>query len=206
MADSTQLLCETAQYLLPTIDTVLDTLEMLEYIITTNDPIITPKSTTTVFQNSLQSMIDDFGPERPKFANRLPLVMAYGLAILTALMQRLALGRESLYSMQEDRLGSFAQHLLTTYTSIIKRPVIQYCTALHKVIKPEKKFYSFFTNESDQNLIHYYVAGAASTVYGSLGDSDKVVMPDNDFDSMESLQPQFNPASYEADWDVLVTQ
>jgi len=193
--DSAYLLCTHSQNPLPTIDAVLDTLEQIEYIITTNDPIVTPKSTTTVFHNSLQSFVSDFGPERPKFATRLPIVMSFGLKVLNALLQRLNVCGQSLFTIQEDRLASYAEHLLGTYSSLIKRQVMEYCTALHAVIKPEKRFYNYFSEESDKNLIHYYVAGASGGVYGSLGNTGRVVMPETDVDYMEPEPSTFDPGS-----------
>ncbi|KAJ4524437.1 suppressor of tub2 mutation [Exophiala dermatitidis] len=195
--DSAGVLCSTTPNILPSIDAVLDTLEQVEHIITTNDPIITPTSTTTIICNSLQSLASDFGPERPRFSNRLPIIMAFGLKILCVLLGRLRSGSQSLYTIQEDRLASFAEHLLATYTSVIKRYVMEYCTALHAVIKPEKRFYQFFSKESDRNLIHYYVAGASGMVYGSLGNTGRVVMPEDDFidDEMEREPATFDPGS-----------
>lgn len=202
--DSAYLLCTHSQSPLPTIDAVLDTLEQIEYIITTNDPIVTPKSTTTVFQNSLQSLVSEFGPERPRFATRLPIVMSFGLKVLNALLQRLAVCGQSLYTIQEDRLASYAEHLLATYTSLIKRQVMEYCTALHAVIKPEKRFYNYFSKESDKNLIHYYVAGASGGLYGSLGNTGRVVMPETDVDYMEPEPSTFDPGSdVSANWKML---
>lgn len=158
--DSAFLLCSYTQNPLPTIDAVLDTLEQIEHIVTTNDPIVTPQSTTTIFYNSLQSLASDFGPERSRFATRLPLIMDFGLKVLNALLVRLVACNQTLFTIQEDRLASFAEHLLATYTSLIKRGVMNYCISLHAVIKPEKRFYNYFSKESDKNLIHYYVAGA----------------------------------------------
>ncbi|KEF55066.1 uncharacterized protein A1O9_08719 [Exophiala aquamarina CBS 119918] len=202
--DSAYLLCTHSQNPLPTIDAVLDTLEQIEYIITTNDPIVTPKSTTTVFHNSLQSFVSDFGPERPKFATRLPIVMSFGLKVLNALLQRLSVCGQSLYTIQEDRLASYAEHLLGAYTSLIKRQVMEYCTALHAVIKPEKRFYNYFSKESDKNLIHYYVAGASGGLYGSLGNTGRVVMPDTGVDYMEPEPSTFDPGSeVSANWKMV---
>ncbi|OAP54693.1 hypothetical protein AYL99_11141 [Fonsecaea erecta] len=160
--DGAFLLCSHTQTTLPTIDAVLDTLEQIEYVITTNDPIVTPKSTDTILYNSLQSLASDFGPEKPRFANRLPIVMDFGLKILNALLIRLVSCNESLYEIQEDRLAAYAEHLLATYTSIIKRAVMNFCINLHAVIKPEERFYKYFKKESDKNLIHYYVDVAGS--------------------------------------------
>ncbi|EXJ82438.1 hypothetical protein A1O3_06251 [Capronia epimyces CBS 606.96] len=157
--NAAEVLCTSTEDLLPSIDAVLDTLEQIEHIITTNDPIVTPMSTTTVLSTSLQSLASEFGPERPRFSNRLPIIMAFGLRVLCLLLERLACRGQTLYTIQEDRLGSFAEHLLVTYTSLIKRYVLDYCTALHAVIKPEKRFYQYFRNESDRNLINYFVAG-----------------------------------------------
>lgn len=193
--DSAYFICTQSPSPLPTIDAVLDTLEQIEYIITTNDPIVTPKSTTTVFQNSLQSLATDFGPEKPRFATRLPIVMSFGLKVLNALLDRLAICGQSLFTIQEDRLASYAEHLLATYTSLIKRQVMEYCTSLHAVIKPEKRFYNYFSKESDKNLIHYYVAGASGAVYGSLGSTGRVVMPETDMEYMDSEPSTLEPSS-----------
>lgn len=202
--DSAYLLCTYSQNPLPTIDAVLDTLEQIEHIITTNDPIVTPNSGTTIFHNSLQSLASEFGPERPRFANRLPIVMAFGLKVLNALLARLTVCNQTLFTIQEDRLASFAEHLLATYTSIIKRHVMEYCIALHAVIKPEKRFYSFFSKESDKNLIYYYVAGASGMVTGSLGSTGGVVMPESDLDFMESEPSTFDPSTeMSAQWKFL---
>lgn len=193
--DSAYFICTQSPSPLPTIDAVLDTLEQIEYIITTNDPIVTPKSTTTVFQNSFESLASDFGPEKPRFATRLPIVMSFGLKVLNALLDRLAICGQSLYTIQEDRLASYAEHLLATYTSLIKRQVMEYCTSLHAVIKPEKRFYNYFSKESDKNLIHYYVAGASGAVYGSLGSTGRVVVPETGMDYMEPEPSTFEPSS-----------
>ncbi|EXJ81584.1 hypothetical protein A1O1_07648 [Capronia coronata CBS 617.96] len=197
--DSAATLCAHTEDLLPSIDAVLDTLEQIEYIITTHDPIITPTSNTTVICTSLQSLASDFGPERPRFSNRLPIILAFGVRILCSLLERLASEGQSLYTIQEDRLASFAEHLLATYKSLIKRYVMEYCTALHAVIKPEKRFYQYFSDESDRNLIHYYVAGASGMVYGSLGNTGRIVMPEDDDIIMEDyMEPEpstFNPGS-----------
>ncbi|OAL22089.1 hypothetical protein AYO22_07449 [Fonsecaea multimorphosa] len=155
--DGAYLLCSQTQTILPEIDAVLDTLEQIEHIITTNDPIVTPKSTDTILYNSLQSLASDFGPEKPRFANRLPIIMDFGLKILNALLFRLIHCNESLYEIQEDRLVAFAVHLLATYTSIIKRAVMNFCINLHDLVKPEERFYKYFKKESDKNLIQYYV-------------------------------------------------
>jgi hypothetical protein len=204
--DSAYLLCAYSQNPLPTIDAVLDTLEQIEYIITTNDPIVTPNSGTTIFYNSLQSLASEFGPDRPRFANRLPHIMAFGLQVLNHLLARLVDCNQTLFTMQEDRLMSFAEHLLATYTSLIKRRVMDYCIALHSVIKPEKRFYNYFSKESDKNLIHYYVAGASGMVTGSLGNMGRVVMPESDLDYMESEPSTFDAGSEaSANWKVLGT-
>lgn len=196
--DSVALLCSYTHNLLPSIDAVLDTLEQIEYIITTNDPIVTPTSNTTIICNSLQSLASEFGPERPRFPNRLPIILAFGVRILCILLERLVVSGQSLYTIQEDRLASFAEHLLATYKSLIKRPVMEYCTALHAVIKPEKRFFQYFSDESDRNLLHYYVAGASGMVYGSLGDTGRIVMPKDDIvmdDYMEPEPSTFDPGS-----------
>ncbi|KIW93187.1 uncharacterized protein Z519_05792 [Cladophialophora bantiana CBS 173.52] len=161
--DGAFLLCSHTQTVLPTIDAVLDTLEQIEYIITTNDPIVTPKSTDTIFYNSLQSLASEFGPEKSRFANRLPIIMDFGLKILNALLIRLVSCNETLYEIQEDRLAAYAEHLLASYTSIIKRAVMNFCINLHAVIKPEARFYKYFKKESDKNLIHYYVDVAGTS-------------------------------------------
>ena len=155
-------LCSTTQHILASIDSVLDTLQQVEHIIASNDPIVTPLSTDTVFYNSLQSLASDFGPERPRFANRLPIVMDFGLKILNQLLYRLRQSNETLYEIQEDRLAAYAEYLLATYNSIIKRGVMNFCLSLHTIIKPETQFYKHFTKESDKNLIHYYVDVAGS--------------------------------------------
>jgi hypothetical protein len=155
-------------------------------------------STTSIICTSLQSLATDFGPERPRFSNRLPIILAFGVRILCVLLERLVSSGQSLYTIQEDRLASFAEHLLATYKSLIKRYVMEYCTALHAIIKPEKRFYQYFSNESDRNLLHYYVAGASGMVYGSLGNTGRVVMPEDDIimeDYMESEPSTFNPGS-----------
>ncbi|ETI20343.1 hypothetical protein G647_08377 [Cladophialophora carrionii CBS 160.54] len=155
-------LCNRCNTLLPTIDAVLDTLQTVERIIASNDPIVTPMSTDTIFFNSLQSLASDFGPEKPRFANRLPIVMDFGLKIINQLLYRLEQSGESLYEIQEDRLAGYATYLLATYNSIIKRGVMNFCISLHAVVKPEKRFYNYFKKESDKNLIHYYVDIAGS--------------------------------------------
>ena len=160
--DGALYLCDTTENILPTIDAVLDTLQQVERIIASNDPIVTPLSTDTIFYNSLQSLASDFGPEKPRFATRLPIVMDFGLKILNQLLYRLAQSNESLYEIQEDRLAAYAGYLLATYNSIIKRGVMNFCISLHAVIKPETRFYKHFKKESDKNLIHYYVDIAAS--------------------------------------------
>jgi hypothetical protein len=155
-------LCNRCDTLLPTIDAVLDTLQTVERLIASNDPIVTPKSTDTIFFNSLQSLASEFGPEKPRFANRLPIVMDFGLKIINQLLYRLDQSGESLYEIQEDRLAAYASYLLATYNSIIKRGVMNFCLCLHDVVKPEKRFYNYFQKESDKNLIHYYVDIAGS--------------------------------------------
>lgn len=203
--DSSYLLCAHSQNPLPTIDAVLDTLEQIEYIITNNDPIITPQSTNTVFFNSLQSFVSDFAPERPRFATRLPIVMSFGVKLLITLLQRLVVCRETLYSIQEERLARFAEHLLTTYTILIKRQVMEYCTALHAVIKPEQRFYSYFSRESDKNLLHYYVAGSNSGLYaGAEPIARPVVSVVPDIEYMEPEPSTFDPGSeVSAQWKVV---
>ena len=155
-------LCTRCDTLLPTLDAVLDTLQTVERLITSNDPVVTPKSTDTIFFNSLQSLASDFGPEKPRFANRLPIVMDFGLKIINQLLFRLDQSGESLYEIQEDRLAAYASYLLATYNSIIKRGVMNFCLSLHDVVKPEKRFYNYFKKETDKNLIHYYVDIAGS--------------------------------------------
>lgn len=177
-----QIQCTSTQNPLATIDAVLDTMEEIERIIITNDPIVTPHSNMTILYNSLQSVATDFGPEKPRFAVRLPIIIAFGLNIICTLLVRAAECRQSLYTIQEDRLMSYAEHLLTTYTSVLRRYIMHFCTMLHTIIKPEKRFYSYFRNETDKNLIHYYVAGASVPVYGNLGDTGRVVMPESESD------------------------
>ncbi|KAJ9614493.1 suppressor of tub2 mutation [Cladophialophora chaetospira] len=160
--DGALYLCDRCPTILPTIDAVLDTLQTVERIITSNDPIVTPKSTDTIFFNSLQSLGSDFGPDKPRFANRLPIVMDFGLKIINQLLYRLEQTGESLYEIQEDRLSGYASYLLATYNSIIKRGVMNFCVSLHAVVKPEKRFYNYFKKEADKNLIHYYVDIAGS--------------------------------------------
>lgn len=155
-------LCNNTQTVLPTIDSVLDTLQLVERIIASNDPIVTPLSTDTIFYNSLQSLASDFGPEKPRFANRLPIVMDFGLRIINQLLYRLEQSGESLFEIQEERLAAYAQYLLATYNSIIKRGVMNFCCSLHAIVKPEARFYKYFQKESDKNLIHYYVDVAGS--------------------------------------------
>ncbi|KAK4943796.1 suppressor of tub2 mutation [Elasticomyces elasticus] len=205
--EAAMILSNSTQNPLATIDVVLDTMEEVERIIITNDPIITPRSTTTQLYNSLQSVATDFGPEKPRFAVRLPIIMAFGINILIILLSRVTLHGQTLFTIQEDRLASYAEHLLTTYTSVLRRYIMNFCTALHAVIKPEKRFYNYFSKETDKNLIHYYVAGASGPVYGSLGDTGRVVMPgtDSDFDSGEP-GPTYNPNSdVSANWKLLST-
>ena len=205
--DSAYILCTSSQNPLSTIDAVLDTLEQIEYIITNNDPIITPSSTKSVFINSLQSFISDFAPERPRFATRLPIVMAFGVKLLIVLLQRLVICREELYGIQEERLARFAEHLLTTYTGLIKRQVMEYCTALHAVIKPEQKFYSYFSRESDKNLLHYYVAGSTAGLYGASEPMARTVI--SSVPNIEYMEPEpstFDPGSeVSAQWKLAHT-
>ncbi|KAK5301752.1 suppressor of tub2 mutation [Exophiala xenobiotica] len=201
-------LCMTTPNPLPTIDAVLDTLQSIENIINDNDPIITPKSTTTLLWNSLQSVATDFGPEKPRFSTRLPIILAFGLNLLNFLLTRVSACGQTLYTIQEDRLASYAEHLLSTYSSLMRRHIITYCKALHSIIKPERRFYNYFTKESDKNLIHYYVAGASGMPTGSLGNTGRVVMPEEDYDDMHMIS---EPSTYDpgsvvsADWKLLGT-
>ncbi len=160
--DGALYLCDRCPSILATIDAVLDTLQMVERIISSNDPIVTPTSTDTIFFSSLQSLASDFGPDKPRFANRLPIVMDFGLKIINQLLYRLEQSGESLYEIQEDRLAGYASYLLATYNSIIKRGVMNFCISLHAVVRSEKRFYNYFQKESDKNLIHYYVDIAGS--------------------------------------------
>jgi hypothetical protein len=160
--DGALFICNRCDTLLPTLDAVLDTLTTVEGIIAANDPSVTPKSTDTIFFNSLQSLASEFGPEKPRLANRLPIVMDFGLKIINQLLYRIEQNGECLYQIQEDRLAAYAEYLLATYNSVIKRGVMNFCISLHAVVKPEKRFYNYFTKESDKNLIHYYVDIAGS--------------------------------------------
>ena len=97
---------------------------------------------------------------------------------------------------------------LNSFSSLMRRHIITFCKALHSIIKPERRFYNYFSKESDKNLIHYYVAGASGMPSGSLGDTGRVVMPDEDYDDMhmESEPSTYDPGSQvSADWKLLGT-
>ncbi|KAL6247607.1 suppressor of tub2 mutation [Rhinocladiella similis] len=199
-------LCSSTPHPLPAIDAVLDTLQSVEAIINTSDPINTPNSNVTQLLNSLKSVASDFGPDKPQFSSRLPLILAFGLNILVFLLARVTALGQTLYTIQEDRLASYAERLLSTYASLMRRNIIDFCRALHHIIKPERRFYNYFSKESDKNLIHYYVAGASGTPTGSLGSTGRAVMPEDDYDYMEQEPSTYDPGSQtSADWKTLGT-
>jgi hypothetical protein len=150
-------MCRNTVHIPAALDHVLDTLQTLESIISSNDHIVTPMSTDTVLFNSLQSLASEFGPQKPQHAARLPIVMDFGLDILLRLLFILGQSNGSLSGMLQDRMGRYAEYLLANYSSQIKRKVIRFCTLLHDVVASEEEFYSYFKSESDKNLIVYYV-------------------------------------------------
>ncbi|KAJ9633476.1 suppressor of tub2 mutation [Knufia peltigerae] len=199
-------LCNSTPHPLPAIDAVLDTLQSVEAIINASDPINTPDSNVTQLLNSLRSVASDFGPDKPQFSSRLPLVLAFGLNVLVFLLDRVTALGQTLYTIQEDRLASYAERLLSTYASLMRRNIIDFCSALHHIIKPERRFYNYFSKESDKNLIHYYVAGASGTLSGSFGSTSRAVMPEEDYDYMEEEPSTYDPTSQtSADWKTLGT-
>ncbi|KIW14810.1 hypothetical protein PV08_07595 [Exophiala spinifera] len=199
-------LCNSTPHPLPAIDAVLDTLQSVEAIINKSDLISTPDSNVTQLLNSLRSVASDFGPDKPQFSSRLPLILAFGLNILVFLLSKVTALGQTLYTVQEDRLASYAERLLSTYASLMRRNIIDFCRALHHIIKPERRFYNYFSKESDKNLIHYYVAGASGTLSGSLSSTGRAFMPEDDYEYMEQEPSTYDPSlQMSADWKSLGT-
>lgn len=151
------MLCDKSDNTNAAIDAVHDTLEAIELLITGKETVFTPTTNNIMFLDAFESLASDFGQaERAHFAPRLPIVMDFGLKILVHLLRKLARTNQSLTSKQEDHLAAFAERLLSTYSSEIKRTVVNFCATLHGVIKTEKSFYANFSNDSHKNLIQYY--------------------------------------------------
>jgi len=213
--DAAAFLCSISDNPLPAIDAVLDTLQQLESTIMNNDPILdstmktasTPPSilegshTHSLSSTKSSLTVEPGSPDlrAHRLPDRLPIAMSCGLQILIGLLRRVAILGQSLYSVQEDRMASLAEQLLATYNSVIKRRVMEYCTALHRVIKPERRFYGYFTNEADKNLIHYYVAGATGRGAVPSGPADP-----SSWETLLSEPSTFDPGS-DPTWDGLGT-
>ncbi len=103
------------------------------------------------------SYTSEFGTSVPKLPDRLPRVMAFGLQILTRLIEHSASFGRRLYNVQEQRLVDLAKNLLKSYRLLLKRDIMAFSSALHTIIQPEERFFAFFENESDRNLLFYCV-------------------------------------------------
>ena len=159
----------------PVIDAMVDALLEIEQLILKNDPLSTPSSWSRPPQAVADKVLyktppsvdsdlvgpfsytSEFGKTEPKLPDRLPVVMGFGLRILTSLILHSASFGRRLYDVQEQRLSDLAKNLLATYRLLLKREIMAFCAALHTIIQPEERFFAFFESESDRNLLFYCV-------------------------------------------------
>ena len=159
----------------PVIDAMIDAIMTVEQVLLESDPVLTPSTYSRAPRAALDkqafgvppagtspfSYTSEFGESEPKLPDRLPIVMGFGIRILTSLILHSASFARRLYDVQEQRLSELAANLLKSYKLLLKREIMGFCAALHTIIQPEERFFAFFEDESDKNLLFYCVRSEA---------------------------------------------
>lgn len=85
------------------------------------------------------------------------LLWETGLQCLTLILQQAKEMQETLEARRADMLGHIATHCLKSYDAQIKRSVIPFVKALYMIMMDDEKFFSYFQEESERNLLEYYL-------------------------------------------------
>ena len=84
--------------------------------------------------------------------------IAMGLHVLTGLLHRVNEKNMTLEVDEEDRLGKLAYRCMREDQSDVRRAVIDYCSELKELLKPEERFWALSTGGVDdsKSLLSYY--------------------------------------------------
>lgn len=85
------------------------------------------------------------------------LLWETALQCLTLILQQAREMEEVLEPAKADMLGHIATHCLKSYDAQIKRSVIPFVKALYLIMRDDDKFFSYFQEESERNLLEYYL-------------------------------------------------